>query len=474
VTVKQGLRPGDPLAVTCRGLDPNGAALAETETAVLHVAGALPGERAEVTVEHVSPHRKEGRAQAWARLVRIEEPSPDRVSPVCPAYGPCGGCVLQHLAYEAQLRFKRERVAGALAGKPGLATVTVAACVPSPRPLGYRNQAKYVYGRATGGALSLGAYLPRSHALVDMRGCRVVEPVIDEVARVLHDILVRRDVPPFDEQRRTGILRYVVVRSSADGEALVTLVAAAPWGMAAEIADELRAAAPAVTGVVLNLNPTTGNVLFGSEETTLCGRPTLIDRIGPARVELASRSFFQVNRAVAGAAYEAMRTAAAALGPMARAVDVYSGAGGIAFTLAPFAGEVVAIEENAAATAAASAFAVREEAGVTGRVRFVTGDAAARLAELDSADLVVLNPPRSGCDPAVLEAVARLGPRLVAYLSCHPDTLARDLSLLGARFALRSVTPYDMLPHTPHVEALALLAPTAAPITAATGAPARR
>jgi 23S rRNA (uracil1939-C5)-methyltransferase len=162
-----------------------------------------------------------------------------------------------------------------------------------------------------------------------------------------------------------------------------------------------------------------------------------------------------VNRAVAAAAYQAVRAAAATLGPITRAVDAYAGAGGIAFCLAPLAEEVVAIEENAAATAAASAFAARQPLQ---RVRFLTGDAAVKLAQISHADLVVLNPPRGGCEPRVLDAVARLAPRLVCYLSCHPGTLARDLSILERRgYRLSSVTPYDMLPHTPHVEALALI-----------------
>jgi 23S rRNA (uracil1939-C5)-methyltransferase len=457
VKVKRAeLRPGDKLVVTCRVLDAHGAALADSETALLQVAGAVPGERAEVAVDHVSPHFKNGRGEAWARLVKLEKPARERVEPVCPGYGSCGGCLLQHLAYDAQLRYKRERVADALAQHAELRAVPVASCVAAPRPLGYRNQAKYVYGRLADGAVALGAYLPRTHALVDMAGCRVVEPVIGDVARLLRERLARWNVPPFDERGRTGLLRYVVVRANAAGQALVTLVAgAASWPEARVIADQLRAAAPAVTGVVLNTNPTPGNVLFGDKEVTLAGRPTLEDQIGPVRVELASRSFFQVNRAVAAAAYQALRAATAALGPVSRAVDAYAGAGGIAFCLAPLADEVIAIEENAAATAAASAFAARERLE---RVRFLTGDAAARLAQVSHADVVVLNPPRAGCAPPVLDAVARLAPRLVAYLSCHPGTLARDLSILDRRgYRLTGVTPYDMLPHTPHVEALALI-----------------
>jgi 23S rRNA (uracil1939-C5)-methyltransferase len=273
-------------------------------------------------------------------------------------------------------------------------------------------------------------------------------------------------VVPFDEQTRTGDLRYVVIRASAAEEVLVTLVAARVWDGARLVADALRVADARVTGVVLNVNGTPGNVLYGPEEIPLAGSATLRDRIGDVKVELAARSFFQVNRSIAARAYEDLRAAASGLGPIRRAVDAYAGAGGIALALAPFAAEVVAIEESAPALEAAAAALRRggtERAGAgsgDGLIRFVTGDVADHLAAVGSAELVVLNPPRGGCAPRVLEATAVLRPRLVAYLSCHLGTLTRDITLLRQRgFVTSRVIPYDMLPHTPHVEALAFLAP---------------
>ena len=454
------LRPGERIEIEGLGLDERGAGVAELEGHRVHVAGLLPGERASATVEHVSVHRVEGRRPVWARLETLTAPSPERVAPVCPAHGPCGGCPLQHLDYAAQVRWKGERVAEALARHPALVRVPVAPCVPSARVLGYRNQAKYVYGRdqATG-RLVLGAYLPRSHAVVDMAGCRVVEPGLDLVAGVLRDLLEARGVEPFDEVRRTGLLRYVALRANAAGQVLVALVAGRPWPEATALAAELRSRLSRVSGVVLNVNAAHGNTVFGEEERLLDGQASLEDEIGPVRVELASRSFFQLNRETAGRAYHDLQQTAAALGPIACAVDVYAGAGGIAFCLTPFAADVVAIEENLAATAAAAAFARNH--GLP--VRFVTADAAVALEQIPGADLVVLNPPRGGCARDVLAAVGRLRPRLLAYLSCHPGTLARDLEVLD-RLGLttREVRPYDMLPHTPHVEALALVSPVTA------------
>jgi 23S rRNA (uracil1939-C5)-methyltransferase len=313
-----------------------------------------------------------------------------------------------------------------------------------------------------------------------MAGCPLSEPALSEVATKLHGLLCEKanrvgegglcpsepergkvwnpsqGFQPYDEIRRTGVLRYVLMRANAQGKVLVTLVSArATWPQAQALADELAAACPAVCGVVLNVNASTGNVLLGEEEHLLCGSAFIEDDIGPARVRLGSRSFAQANRQVAGQAYSAIVSAAKTLGPIDRVVDAYAGAGGIALSLAPLASEVVAIESTQAAVTTAEAFI----ATTTGsRVRFLAGDVAEHLAQVGHADMVVLNPPRKGCAPAVLAAVAKLAPRLVAYLSCNPETLARDVAVL-ARAGLRctGVTPYDMMAQTPHVEALALL-----------------
>jgi 23S rRNA (uracil1939-C5)-methyltransferase len=451
------------LVIVCDRLDHDGAGVAEVRTDAglfrLHVAGALPGDRLRATVAHVSPHGRDRGQDAWADLEKILGASPERVTPPCSVQNRCGGCPLAAWAYPAQLEWKRELVAAAMAAEKELHGVPVAACVPS-RPCGYRGNAKYVFGRDRDGRLVLGAYAPRSHEIVDMSGCPIGEPALAEVAAALLTLLARHAVAPFDEVRRTGLLRYVVLRANTDGKVLVALVTGREgWPEAASLARELAATCPAVLGVVHNINSASGNAIFGEPEHLLFGSATMEDTIGPARVRLGPRSFSQANRLVAGRAYHDIVAAAARLGSIDRAVDAYAGAGGIALSLAPLAREVVAIEENPAACATAQAFLAERGSDDPGaRIRFVTGDVADHLARVGAADLVVLNPPRKGCAPATIAAVAQLHPRLVAYLSCNPTSLARDLAAL-ARLGLRtvSITPYDMLPHTPHVEALALL-----------------
>jgi len=453
------LRTGELFEATCSALDDDGSGVAEMtigqESLRVHIAGVLPGEHVRACLDHVSVHRRGSWREAWASLREILSPSSERVAAVCPAYGACGGCTLMALAYPAQLALKTEKVRAELAQHEALAALSVEACAPSPRVLGYRNQAKYVYGRErASGRPVLGGFAPRSHDLVDLTACQLVEPVLDEARGALLAILVERSVDPFDEIRRTGLLRYAILRATAAGQIMATLVVARnPSFDAVAIAAALRERCPAVVSVVLNVNSGTGNALFGEAETQLSGPSTVEDTIGDVRVRLSSRSFFQANRGVASSIYRAI--AASVPEGIACAVDAYAGAGGIALSLAAKAREVVAIEASAAATGAATYFLAE---GSMGRIRTVTGDAGTCLEQIASADTVVLNPPRKGCDERVLAALARLRPPTLLYLSCNPRTLARDLALLvSAGAKVVRVSPFDMMPHTSHVETLTVL-----------------
>jgi 23S rRNA (uracil1939-C5)-methyltransferase len=441
---------GQALSLVCDDLDDEGAGLAAHGAARVHVAGALPGERVSATVTHVSAHRPE----AWARLDLIDEPSPARRPPACPAYGSCGGCVLQHLDVAAQLEWKGERVRRALAAHPALAGVSVGAGVPSPRALGYRNRSKLVCASADGGVV-LGAFAPRSHDVVDLLGCRISEAPLEDVAAGLRGLLAGAGVAPYDERTFAGTLRHVVLRANAAGQVLAVLVVARPGVPEVEaLARALRAAQPQVVGVIENVNRTRGNVIFGDEERVIEGEATLEDRVGDVRLRLSPRAFFQANRDVAALAYAAIARELA-VQQAETVVDAYCGVGGIALTLARQGAAVLGIEEHSAAIDDATASAALN--GVT-NARFVAGDVAVKLRDVPRADVVVLNPPRKGCGSSALVEVARLRPRAIAYLSCDPVTLARDLAALTERgFRVRSVTPFDMMPHTPHVEALAIL-----------------
>lgn len=455
------LAAGAEVRVSITAVDDEGAGMggvSSTGDLAVHVPATLPGEVVRARVAHVSTHRP----QAWASLLAVEQASAERVVPACPAHGSCGGCVLQHWTPTAQLAWKEQTLRAQVAADPvlGPRAVPVMPAVASPLALGYRNNSKLVAGRGQDGHLVLGGYAPRSHQVVDLGGCAVVEPALADVAETLRGVLEDAAVPPYDEQRLTGILRYAILRANADGQVLVTLVTAGPdFPAGGVIAEELRRLRPAVAGVVHNVNPTRGNVLFGEREHTLLGTPFLEDRIGAVRLRISSRAFFQANRQVAALAYQAIATALVAT-PADRVVDAYAGVGGIALTLAPACRQVWGIEDHPAAAADATL-----SAGLNGATNatFTAGDARERLQTLLDAektmDLLVLNPPRRGCDVSVLRHTAALQPRRIAYLSCSPPTLLRDLGVLAALgYRTVQLTPFDMLPHTPHLEVLAVLA----------------
>ncbi len=448
------MKVGAKVRFIVRDLDSQGAGVgtvAEPIALDVHVPGALPGEEISAHIDSVSTHRP----VAWATLGTIHRPSVERVAPVCPAHGRCGGCVLQHYNVDAQARWKEARLRHDVARNPILAGTPVSVIVSSPRALGYRNNAKLVAARNDSGRLVLGAYAPRTHRVVDLAGCAITEPAIEQAATAVRDVLQAHGIQPYDEKRLTGLLRYVILRANATGQVLVTLVTSGDAFPCRDlVVQSLVARAPNVIGVVQNVNPSRGNEIFGSFEHTLHGEPTIEDRIGDVRLRISSRAFFQANRDVANAAYQAI-TAATRPGPTDRIVDAYAGVGGIALTLAPLAEVVIGIEEHVGAVGDAEASAVLN---VTKNARFVAGDVVEHLGELGHADIVILNPPRKGCAPEVLQQAVALGPRVIAYLSCAPDTLLRDLAILAAsNYRTTEIRPFDMLPHTSHLEALAIL-----------------
>lgn len=376
-------------------------------------------------------------------MQRIGEPSPDRVEPACPAFGECGGCTLQHLSYPAQLAHKRARVEAALGTE-------VAAVAAATAELGYRNKGKYVVGLADG-ALVLGAFRPRSHDVVDTIGCKVVAPEIDRMAARVRDALAASELSVYDERERRGQLRHVVIRSDAGGNVLVGIVTTSdtPRPPLEKIAGQLEGA----HGVVWIRNDSRSGTVVTDDVDTLAGEAKLAETIAGVTIHVGATEFFQVNRAQAARLYTEL-TARVAADSSTRAIDLYCGVGGIAFALAAVGARVVGIERQEAAVAAANLAATRAHIGSV--AHFVVGTAKALGAHCDPLpQLLVVNPPRRGLDDSARAAVAAVGPDVIAYVSCNPESLARDFAALPA-YRLDSATVFDLMPGTPQVETLAI------------------
>ena len=436
------------LETTIDRLDDHGVGLGETDGQTVHVAGALPPERWRVRVEHRSPHTGASFAQG---ITRLGAASPDRVTPACPAAGQCGGCRLQHLAYPEQLALKRRRVAGALAAA-GI-DANVLETLASPALVGYRNRAKYVLAASPGGLVH-GSYAPRTHRVVPMTGCQVPEAPLGAVADAFVTRLDAAGLKAYDESTRQGELRYLVLRRAVSGSMLAVVVTRSddPRTRLAEVARHVAGAHPDLAGVVHDVNPTTGGALLSGRTRTLHGEPVVWDQVGPVPLRLSALAFAQVNRAQAARLYAAVADAARGTD---RVLDLFSGAGGIALTLGHRGTPVLGIETSAAAVADARASARR--AGLSELARFEACTAAEGFSRAQESSVVVVNPPRKGLGAPLREALAASRIARLAYVSCGPDSLARDAQrLVDAGFIMGPVATFDLMPGTPEVESLAV------------------
>ncbi len=371
----------------------------------------------------------------------------------CPHFPGCVGCPWVGRPYEAQLAAKHRRVGEALADAlPTAVLPAVDAVTPAPAPSGYRIQAKLVVG-ATRAGVVLGLYAPGTHRLVDASGCPLHDPLLQRAIPVLRDAAEHERVP-IHGRSRTGV-RYALLRASvAEARVLVTLVSSrARLSHAIRVAHRLRRVVP-LAGLLVNENRTSGNVILGARTTAVFGETLLRERYGTVAIAAGPTAFVQGNTRMAAQIYAAIAEAAA-VDARTRVVDLYCGVGGIALTLAGRAATVVGIEEVPAAVEAARANAARAGAA---HVRFVAGRVEDALATVgEDLDVVTMNPPRKGCGPAVARAVTARTPRRILYLSCHPESFARDAAVIVARgFTLTRVQPFDLLPQTDHVEVLGI------------------
>jgi 23S rRNA (uracil1939-C5)-methyltransferase len=448
--------------LTATELDEAGLGVGTAAGVRIHVADLLPGESAEVAIDHRSPHKPE----AWGRVVRpIGGAAPDRTDPACPAFGRCGGCTWQHLAYPAQLEAKQRRVQLALADILAIDQrgVAVAPVRPSPQILGYRNKGKYVVGKSgpDGAHVVFGAYAPRTHDVVDTLGCQVVAPIIDEVAAWVRGSAESVGLVPYDEQARTGELRYVIVRE-ASGSVLVALVVAprTPRAKLEKLANAMSAH-PTVVGLVVIENDRRDGAIIpaGSSAQVLLGHGYLVEQLAGVSVHVGAGEFLQVNRAQANAMYQRVaELAVEGLPTTGIAVDLFSGVGGIALHLAErrFA-RVVAVEIDEEAVAQ-----LRRAVGdTTYDLTAIVADASnpgALVEKLRGAQVVVVNPPRKGLTDAARELVIAISAPTVIYVSCGPETLGRDLVALAAHgYMPDAIEPFDLMPGTGQVETVVRL-----------------
>jgi 23S rRNA (uracil1939-C5)-methyltransferase len=411
----------------------------------------------------LSVERRFGRnLRRFSRLSKPAELSsaePGRYKPPCPHYPRCSGCALINVPYPDQLLRKREIAVRAFAAYPALAHFEVPPVVASPQRLGYRGRVKLVVRRSKG-EIATGLYVPGSHHVVDISSCPIHPRPVNQVVQYLKKKIFELGIAPYDERDDSGDLRYLDFRYSfARRELSVTLVTRrASFPQGGTLARFLQRRFPFIVGVIQNINEQKGNVIWGKNFRTLAGRDTILERIGDLKLVYPAGVFSQANPFTARRLYERVCQLAQMQGG-ARVMDLYCGVGPTTLYLGAAAREVWGIDDSELAIATAKQNARRNGLG---NCRFVAGDVAETLSEmaerLRGVDVLVLNPPRKGVQPAAMERIQAMAVPRVIYVSCSPQTQARDLDrLIQGGYRLRSLQPFDMFPQTEEVETVALL-----------------
>ncbi|AJE03449.1 23S rRNA (uracil(1939)-C(5))-methyltransferase RlmD [Geobacter pickeringii] len=448
------LKKGDIIDVSVSGLNEDGLTTATHEGIRLFVSGALPGEGVRVRITHA------GRREMTGEVINVLQPSAERLAePPCRRAGFCDGCPLIAMQYPSQLAWKRSYVEQTLHARRSLKQVPVHAVLPSPRPLHYRNSAKLAVA-GTFRSPVVGIYRRNSHDVLDIDDCPLHHPLINRIVAAVKEGIKKGKVPVYSPRTGSGILRYLVIRVSERHErAMVVFVTARrSFNEIHHLTKHLRQTVPEVEVAVQNVNASEGNVILGHHDHYISKDHAIIEELGDIRFSISPRSFFQINSGSARIIYDKVREWSALSGNES-VVDLYCGIGGISLYLAGQAREVHGIEFVDAAVADA------EKNARLNRIdncTFEAGDAAELLEELHEEgtpiDLLVLNPPRKGCDRRVLETAAAIGSQKIIYVSCSPLTLARDLEILAELgYRTREVQPVDMFPQTPHIESVALI-----------------
>ncbi|MCP6681889.1 23S rRNA (uracil(1939)-C(5))-methyltransferase RlmD [Bacillus nakamurai] len=453
--IKPPVEKNEYYDVVFEDLTHEGAGVAKVQGFPIFVPNALPEEEAQIKVTRVK------KGFAFGRLMELKEESPHRTDAPCPIYKQCGGCQLQHMTYEGQLLFKQKQVKDVLEriGKLDLSNVTVHPTLGMEDPWNYRNKAQVPVGEREGGLVA-GFYQQRSHDIIDMSACLIQQSKNDEAVQAVKDICGTYGIKAYSEERHKGWLRHIMVRYGVvTGEMMIVFITRTnDFPHKAKIIEDITAKFPHVKSIVQNTNPKKTNVIFGDETNVIWGEEYIYDLIGDIKFAISARSFYQVNPEQTKVLYDKALEYAELQGEET-VIDAYCGIGTISLFLAKQAKKVYGVEIVPEAIDDAKRNA--ELNGIT-NAEFAVGEAETVIPkwyeEGITADTLVVDPPRKGCDEALLRTIVEMKAKRVVYVSCNPGTLARDLRVLeDGGYTTLEVQPVDMFPHTNHVECVAQL-----------------
>lgn len=414
---------------------------------------ALPGDIIEARIIKVKKNF------AFGKLISVIKPSPLRVEPKCPVASQCGGCQLQHLTYQGQLDYKRKKVQDTLQRIGKIEDVVVNPTIGMDNPYNYRNKAQFPV-RKENGKLKIGFFAPRSHRIVDTDVCDIQHESNTQIIQLIRAFLIDQEISIYDEKEHKGLVRHIVTKVGFHThEIMVCIVINGKTLPGSEELVKRLQTIKNVKSIVLNHNKEKGNVILGRAITTLYGNSYIRDYIGDVEFEISPLSFFQVNPVQTEVLYNKAVEYAQLTGEET-VWDAYCGIGSISLFLAQKAKKVYGVEIVPEAIEDAKRNATLNKIE---NVEFIVGQAEEVIPykfkeEGIQADVIVVDPPRKGCDESLLQTIVEMGPKRVVYVSCDPGTLARDLNYLTENgFKVVEVQPVDMFPQTNHVECVVLM-----------------
>ena len=440
------LNKNDDIELHIDSVSLTGSGVGRYNGLAVFVPATAPGDIIEA---HIIKAKK---SYAVGKCIKITEPSPDRSDNDCPAYPGCGGCSFRHMSYGAELKLKSDAVRDAFSRIGGL-DVELKPIIGASSPDGYRNKAQYPVG-CENGELKIGFYSRRSHRIVDCRACRLAPPEFEKILGTVADWIEKYNISVYDETSRSGAVRHIYLRKAfATGEIMLCLVSAQENLPHTDKLIESLKNEKAIKSILVNINPDDTNAVLGEKCIPLLGDGCITDILCGIKVRISPLSFYQVNRAQAEKLYK--KAAEYAVDKKIKLLlDLYCGAGTISLLLAQKAKKVIGIEIVPEAIQNANENAARN--GIA-NAEFHVGATEELLPKLVEnglrPDVIVLDPPRKGCDPAVLQAIIAAAPKRVVYVSCGAPTLARDAKLLAEGvYAAEKVQCVDMFCWTGAVE----------------------
>ncbi|MDQ0351881.1 23S rRNA (uracil1939-C5)-methyltransferase [Alkalibacillus filiformis] len=414
---------------------------------------ALPGEQAKVKIIKVKKNL------AFGKLIELYEESPDRIEPPCDVFYKCGGCQIQHMTYERQLTMKQKQVQDVMKKIAQMPDVPVHPTIGMDEPWAYRNKVQIPVGKRHGKVIT-GFYQKRTHNIIDMDTCPVQSESNDKIVREMRAIIDELEIEPYNEETHEGVIRHLVLRTGYHTNEVMVVIVTKTKDLPhkQELIEKIKELDSNIKGVIHNVNPKQTNVIMGQESKTLWGEDVIIDKIHDLEFAISAHSFYQVNPEQTEKLYD-QALKYAQLSGKETVIDAYCGIGSISLFLAKHAKKVYGVEVVPQAVDDAKANAKRNHIN---NAEFFVGEAEKVMpwwkAQGLNPDVIVVDPPRKGCDEELLQAMIDMQPERIVYVSCNPSTLARDLKILSeGGFETKEIQPVDMFPQSNHIESVAQL-----------------